>query len=273
MALFGGIGLLLLMGGCAQSSTYVALGTVNIEREMPTAINRMQVQTGVGDVIIIGGAEEKISVVADVRVKSGRSGVAIGEAGEHVDVTTEGGVIRICDAHLNQIDHNDWQVKLTVHAPSRLAVEADASVGNIRVEGMTADLDICSGVGDLAAAYERIAAMKAKTDVGSITLRGGSVTGPITAVAEVGDVHLEIAKTAPIQAVKLQSNVGDIMVQLPPGVMGRFQALTGVGSVSLPERPGQIVSKTVTGCRVEALAGSEGPIYDLSTGVGDVTVR
>ncbi|HEX4562231.1 MAG TPA: DUF4097 family beta strand repeat-containing protein [Gemmatimonadales bacterium] len=142
-------------------------------------------------------------------------------------------------------------VKFTVHVPSGVKIDVESGLGDVKVDGGTADLTVHSGMGDI-----------------SVT----SMAWPVDLFSGTGDVSATLAAPGRADA-RVKSGTGDVSVTLPAQVNLSINAHTGVGDLSdefdLPVSEAQDgPSKSLTGN-----LGSGGGVLSLSTGTGDIALN
>ena len=266
--------------GCPQarlatSPSYVLLTQVYGEHDIPPEVNSLHATVLNGSIEIIAGPDNKVSVQAEVKIKKDRlkPDQPKGEFADHVRLEIKDGNLTVTDAHLNQPDQSDWQLSVVIHAPARLAVTASTTAGSLTTDGMTADLDLKTEAGRITIKGDRIASATAKVTAGAIDLQAATATGPIKASVVTGQVTVHITDTAPTKDVRLETATGNVMLELPKDAPGTFAAQSRIGSVEFPGRQAVTVKRVGLGAEAAGTIGKEGPNYDLTADVGNVTVR
>lgn len=89
-------------------------------------------------------------------------------------------------------DFDDVEEHWTIEVPARFAVDLEANVGELRVDGVAGGVEVELNVGEL-----RIAVLK----------------GDVRASLNVGDMRIE-SKTKSLGRVKLEANVGDVGMRI-----------------------------------------------------------
>lgn len=164
--------LTLLASGCVITSAS-AEGERHRELEQTLAsqgLERVHIDGGAGEVRIRASADDQIHV--HVRLSRSDSGwfsakptfetlnLDSERAGKTLNLKVEG-----------KNFGEDWDVEL----PAGLAVSVDSGVGDVRIEGVSGDIEVDHGVGDvrITASAEDIAAIDLDSGVGSTRVIGG----------------------------------------------------------------------------------------------------
>ncbi|MFH1419334.1 MAG: hypothetical protein ABII12_13755 [Planctomycetota bacterium] len=271
-------GCILPMAGCDAGArgSLVQFATVCGEQAISAEVDEVRVRTRVGDISIIGGAQECVSVTADVRIRAGHASAVDdqGEFADHVNMVVRGRRLIIEDAHTGQPDHEDWGVSLVVRLPRRLAtVDAFSGVGMLRVEGASGIAKLSTGVGGIVLRSPSTAGIVAESGVGGISVTVGDVLGSVKASSGTGDVSLQVTGTPPSKDVHLGTGTGSVDLSLPAGAAGRFRMATGTGSIRVSGHEGVSVKRSLVGGCAEGTVGKGGPTYDISTGTGSIVLR
>jgi hypothetical protein len=142
-------------------------------------------------------------------------------------------------------------VKFTVHVPSGVKIDVQTGLGDVNVDGGTADLTVLSGTGDI-----------------SVT----SMSWPVDLTSGTGDISATLGAPGRGDA-RMKSGIGDVSVTLPAHANLSIDAHTGVGDLSdefgLPVAEAQYgPSKSLTGN-----LGSGGSVLSLATGTGDIALN
>jgi hypothetical protein len=142
-------------------------------------------------------------------------------------------------------------VKFTVHVPSGVKIAVQTGLGDVEVDGGTADLKVESGTGDI-----------------SVT----SMAWPVDLTSGTGDISATLGAPGRSDA-HVKSGIGDVSVTLPAQANVSINAHTGVGDLSdefgLPVTEAQYgPSKSLTGN-----LGSGGGVLSLATGTGDISLN
>lgn len=258
---------------CARK---VQFTQVSGQEPVADEVSKLVVSNRVGAVRVVGDSPDALRVEAVVKLNEDL--VAVTDKGtfaDHVKVVVVGDTIEVQDAHTNQPDEKNWDVSMVLHVPARLAVKVSNGVGNISVEGTTSDLQLDSGVGDVAAEVETSAEVKVSSGVGDVRFVARFVSGALRASSGTGSVNVTLTAGAPAGDVVIESGVGDLRLALPADTPGSFSLNTGVGSITINGHEGLTVSQKPDGPSSSARGaiGTGGPNYTLKTGVGSIVVE
>lgn len=203
------------------SSAWAGGERVLEHRQPAEGIRTLSLDTGVGDVTVsVGDGEE---IVARVTLKPRRGGfpffgssrtgrrqveearIEARQSGERLELGIAGG-------GKDRRFEERWEVTV----PSRLALDLDAGVGDVKITGVWGGVTVDGGVGDI-----------------EIAVPGGN----ITVDAGVGDVNISIPADA-VATVELDAGVGDCSIHTPDGVirgksLGCEASWRGPGSASI----------------------------------------
>ncbi|MGE0143929.1 MAG: hypothetical protein AB7I19_08960 [Planctomycetota bacterium] len=134
------VGLLLLLGagvgvGCevhsaARRSVYRAAASIEAEDATTVAV-----RTRSGSVAVSPAAGERIEIDLEVWLRESRPETdAVKSIDAHLAQSRSGGVLELLDRHRGANDAEDWELRLTVRVPERMAVRVEQTVGTVRVE-------------------------------------------------------------------------------------------------------------------------------------------
>ncbi len=269
---------LLPLAGCGPGTrgSLVPFTTVSSQQALSEEINEVRVKTRVGDISVIAGTQDVVSITAEVRIRRGRADAvkASGEFADHVNMVVQGRRLIIEDAHTGKPDEQDWGVSLVVRLPERMTtVDAYSGVGMLRLEGMLGIAKLSTGVGGIELKSPSTAGVIAETGVGDIKVQVADVLGSLKASSGTGDVSLQVTGTPPSQDVHLGAGTGSVDLLLPAGAEGKFRMVTGTGSIRISGHQGVSVKNSFVGGSAEGTVGTAGPTYDISTGTGSIVMR
>ncbi|MFD1526002.1 DUF4097 family beta strand repeat-containing protein, partial [Halolamina salina] len=184
--LLGGVGAALVtaLAGCTGATPFVGK-RLEDDRTIPTeGAAALAVDARVGDVTVRGEERDDI----DVEMVKQSSSVGGDLSKLDLAVEREGDRLTLATRYTGESSllGGTPSMDLTIRVPRSLRVaEIDASVGDVRVEGVTGDLAVDSSVGD-------------------VTIR--NVEGTVTAEASTGDVRIEGASAVG----DVRADVGDL---------------------------------------------------------------
>jgi hypothetical protein len=197
------------------------------------AVEGIAIHSGVGEIRVVAGTTDEITVVVDLEPKRGgpfgsSSRIAKSLELAQLLVQDNGAVLKLrVDApRLRKRDFNErWSVEL----PARLALTIKAGVGDIRVEG---------------------------------------VAGAVVVDAGVGDVRILDARGP----VRVDAGVGDVLIEGEHASYGPINARCGVGGTSLRTPHGRVGGQGFIGKSLTASGPGEATIR-VGAGVGEVRIR
>jgi hypothetical protein len=242
------------LGGCVfhVDREYRPLGTV--EASVPSeGVRAVRVRNNVGDVVVRVSDGDAATVRSTVYWKvRGEETLRAADVSRDLVLVREEGVLRIENAHLDDPDDDDWKMDLTVTIPSGVDLHLTHGVGDCEVAGVSGNVEVDLGVGDLVVRTER--------------LSGGSVkTG-------VGDVQLRVAEDGPDDVLDCQTGVGNLAIVLPASFEGEVDLATGVGTVSVSGVSDFSVERSVVGGSARGRIGAGDARVRGRTGTGDLSL-
>jgi len=199
-------------------------------------IASLEVTTRAGriEVLPADGAEMIVEATVRAEKKHIEEHELTGVFSDHVTVSSAGAKLKIAEAHASAWDKKHWQVSLKIMLPRALSVQATSGAGDVRV----------------------------RQAAGTVSLTSGA-----------GQVKVALLEAPPGGDVELNSGAGNVVLELPGEVNGRFDIAAGVGSVKVDSTLGLKVKRHVVGATASGTVGSGGPTYKLATGAGTVTVK
>lgn len=138
-------------------------------------------------------------------------------------------------------------LEVTVLLPEGSRAVLHDGVGDVRVHGALAEIEVRTGVGDITLQRGGAESTRLTTGTGDIVV--GPSAGSLSATTGTGDVRLERSEGR----ASVTTGVGDVSVR--SAVSGRLAVRTGLGDVTLRVTPGTATH------------------LDLATGLGDRDVR
>jgi hypothetical protein len=253
--------------------TDTLLTTARASRPLDQSVRSLRLDTNVGNIRVTRSDSAELTVEAIVRVDRTRVDPekTSKDFDQHVRIAQTGDVLTIADAHKGAPDHGAWAVALKVAIPRALSVAGRTGVGNMDVELASGAVSLSTGVGNLTLKADRVASVTANTGTGNTTLRVSKVTDKIEAKVGTGNVVLEFIDAGSRADVALTTSVGDLVLELPPGPVGKFDLKSGLGSIAVEGLRGVQVKKNGLGASASTQLGERGPGYQLHTGVGSIT--
>ena len=270
-------------------SRQVSIGTVH-RTLSGEAIEKFRVNNNVGTIRFVNWSETDLHVEAEVRVKDTRvEEFPTADPSRDLTVEWQDGWAMVKNAHMDDVDRNDWSMDLTVHVPEACEVaHVNTGVGKIEFNGSVRELDLESGVGDVTmrgSAEE----LRARTGTGSLHVNGQvkraraeAGTGDIVVVSDaleagncesgVGSVTVH-AGEGPAGRLEVTTGTGDIELRISPGFDGSVDLSTGVGKLKLEGCSPVKVSKNVTSASAVGSLGQGEAVVHARSGVGSMSLR
>lgn len=198
---------LLLAGGTLRADEVRTLAeSVPID-----GVRSLEIDLPVGELLLEGSERSDVGVTMSVRCERERCR----ERTENIELVSErkGDLLKVKVKGLTRGTATGIEVKLLVEAPGNLPTEVDLLAGEVRVRGMTADLEIDLGVGDVEVEMARAVVKRVDLDagVGNATLR--TDLGEIVGSGVVGS-SLEWSQADGTTSIQIDTGVGEIAVEL-----------------------------------------------------------
>lgn len=184
-------------------------------------------------------------------------------------------------------DRNERRVNFTVRVPRGVKVAAQSGNGDVRVDGVTAEVRAASGNGDVSVSTTGgpVNASSGNGEV-SVTRAAGPVRassgngdvvvattrGPVSASSGNGDVEVSMDAIEDVpEDMEFSSGNGTVTVTVPESFNGELVATTGSGKF-VSDFPLTIRGR-IDPRRVRATIGRGGRRITISTGNGDVELK
>jgi DUF4097 and DUF4098 domain-containing protein YvlB len=254
--------------------TYTVSGTADI-----------QILTGAGSITVKRGSGSTVEVKGTLHGDSsyaGTSDAEIAELLQNPPLVQEGNTIRTVKPKNPEVLRH-LGIAYEVTAPANSKVLARSGAGTITVEGIAGPLDANSGAGDVHVS-QVTADVQVNTGAGKVVLDGlqgkvvantgaGAIdgrqlSGEVRVRTGSGSVNLQHGGAARLEA---HSGVGSVRVQLPQQAAFELAARSGMGKVSVA--PAFAVVGHVSKADVRGTVKGGGPLVDLSTGMGSISVE
>jgi Putative adhesin len=212
-----------LLTGCGLSSITGPASEDTVSYEVTEKVARLQLKSGSGDAEVTGTDGDAVRVVEHLRWRDDNK--------PETEHKVDGGTLVL--THRCPSDWGSCGVDYEIQVPKGLALDLDSGSGNLTLRGLSGDLDVLVGSGDV--------------DAGGLTGR------KVSAETGSGDIEFEYA-SAP-DAVELRAGSGDVQLTVPDEAYDvRTDVGTGDAAVSI---------------RTD---GSSPRKISVTTGTGDVTV-
>lgn len=265
----------------------------------------LEVETGSGDVTVVTGPAGQIRVVGRITASSSW----FGGGGREEDVRAiekspplrqEGSTIR-----LDRVSQDNVSIDYEITVPADTRVRSDTGSGSHRVRGVRGGLAVSAGSGDIrlddvgggvqartgsgdVRAVHLAGGIDARTgsgdidvlmsgpgDVHATTGSGGAairgVDGAVSIDTGSGDIEVQ---GVPRAAWKLDTSSGDVRLRLPAGIGFEVDLSTSSGDIDVGRPVQTVVQGRVSrdDDRVTGRVGPGGPMVQVSTGSGDVSI-
>ncbi|HVP37869.1 MAG TPA: DUF4097 family beta strand repeat-containing protein [Candidatus Saccharimonadales bacterium] len=230
----------------------------------------LDVQTGSGDIHVRAGAPGVVHVVGNVRVAKvwwrARGGAErrLGEILAQPPVEQEAGRVRIGHAHEEGF-FNSVSIDYLIEAPPDVRLRAASGSGDLRIHGPQGHLEASTGSGDVSV-WSAPGGASVHTGSGDVALH--EVHGELVAETGSGDVE---AQGAPQGSWRVRTGSGNVVLALPPGAGFELDARTGSGDIECAQ-PVTVYGRTHRSA-LHGTVGSGGPLVQVHTGSGDITLR
>lgn len=204
------------------------LKAVHQNQPLPTAIYKdpvtsLRVVAPAGDVTIEPGNQAGITVGGELSWEFGKPSVAV-----HQTIRRQ--TMQITAACPRPNLFQDCAVRLVIHVPARMAVDASTGAGSIRVRGLTGALHLAVTSGSIAMT-DVTGPVWASAGSGSVT---GSGLRPATLDAVIGSGSLRLGLSALPRDLNVAIGSGDARITVPGGARMRVLGDAGSGFLRLP---------------------------------------
>lgn len=295
----------LLVGSLGLAVGFFAIGCgkpfkstqqVSLTAELPS--QRLRIAGTVGDIMVRAEPGAKAVEATITKITHGTSQARAQEALDEIEVSFEaedkdGATVVGTSSHPRNSATASYTVRWKVTTPPELALDIEASVGDVRVEGCTGEVSVGGGIGNVVVAGadgpdSSLGPVTITNDVGDIRVErvtgplhastsiGGihaSAAGKVSMKTSVGDVRLTLSKGAS-EGVEIRTSIGDIRVSVPEGWKGKVLADADIGSTSI--HLGSLTMDSVRHRRsrfTADLGDASEPVLRAMTDVGDVFLR
>ncbi|MBM4063203.1 MAG: hypothetical protein FJ265_19215 [Planctomycetes bacterium] len=249
------LSLAVLAPSCSVGA-HESIGSVRGSLDLTEPVAALVVTLDAGSIRIERGAATAVVVEAEVLRRGGAAADFAGELrfADHVRLARNGDRVEVTSAHDLAADAGDWQLRLTVRAPEAIALRAGAKIGQLVIDVPDArSIEGRLGIGDAAVTADAVAE-RVDLDVG------------------IGNASATIRHGAPQQGMRLACRTGSVAARLPERVNGTFALRTGVGDVRCAARFGLDRRRAETSAEAKGRLGDGEAVYELVTGVGNVTL-
>lgn len=127
-------------------------------------VHRVHVKIGVGDLEVTAAAGNQIKVHVEVFCDHHDCGSAAGDV--ELSASYEGDRLLLEVKGASKLSHHDLSVNLDVQMPAALALETDTGVGDVKLSGLTGNVEVDTGVGDVEVELDPSAVKSVKMNTG-----------------------------------------------------------------------------------------------------------
>jgi hypothetical protein len=202
--------LLLLL---ATALPVVADGDLRTQSESVPAegVTALEIDLPVGQLLLEGGDGNAVDATMSVRCDRARCR----DLADQIRLVSErkDGLLELKVEGLTRGTATGFEVKLRITAPRSLATEIGLGVGEVRVRGLAADLEIDLGVGDVEVEMARADVKSVHLDSGVGEARLSTDLGEIRGSGVVGSA-LKWSQGTGTAAIEIDTGVGEIFVAL-----------------------------------------------------------
>ncbi len=203
----------ILLAVSALPASAATVRTLDNEAAL-TGASLVQVDIGVGDLVVTGSNGDKVKVRLDIRCsdpgssdcKQAADGISVGDRrrGDELLIKIEG---------YPKFGDKGLSLAAQVEVPRGIHLSVDTGVGNVTVSGMSHDLEIDARVGDVKVTMDAAALRSVELDTGvgnvELTIEGQTIEG--TGLVVKG---LEWNRGKGAARMEVDCGVGDIRVTL-----------------------------------------------------------
>jgi DUF4097 and DUF4098 domain-containing protein YvlB len=266
------LGLAFLAAGCDLELGDLHAQSVEGTFERTLTVNgpvELDVHTGSGDIQIRAGSDNSVHVTGHVKARGARA-LATGPQ-QQVDqiranppVTQSGNTVHIGVTGNDAIFQN-VSITYEVTVPANAKIQARTGSGDIGIAMKAASVDAKTGSGDInvLGASEGLMAQTGSGDV-----RAGRIAGAMNAETGSGDIQAEQTAAGPVE---MRTGSGDVTLKLANEAAFNLSVRTGSGSITTTHPVTSSSSRNRN--RLDGTVRGGGPLVDIRTGSGDVTIN
>lgn len=219
-------------------------------------IEAVHLHNRAGTIRIEACEAEAASVHAEVLLAERRPDTDFAAAfGQHVQLERQGAELTIRNAHDQEADAEDWQLRFVVKVPAGLSVSIRQTAGTVVVR-----LPKANDIGVF-------------TTAGTTDLQFDELDGRVTADSEAGQFTLSIKDRGPAKGCSINCTAGTVTLKLPKDTAGRFDLRAATGNVSVDKRFGLKPERSAGSVTARGQVGQGGPMIQAHTVAGTVRVR
>lgn len=269
------VGILLLLGWLAVASAGAAGSHHAAEGrfERTLAVSgpvRLEVTTYTGSITVRTGPEGAVSIRAALRVHADRyenpeeARRLVRLLEKYPPIEHKGRRVRVGRIRDAEVRRN-IAISYEILVPPDSDVRSDTSLGDQVMEGRLRRVEAESGAGDVLVAGAT-GAVRARTEMGDVAVR--DVGGTVEASSRAGHIR---ARGEPEDRWKLDTALGDVVLELPPSARFDLHARCGLGRIDVMHPVEADRASGATELRGKVRGG--GPRLELATGLGSIRVE
>ncbi|HEX4814012.1 MAG TPA: DUF4097 family beta strand repeat-containing protein [Nonomuraea sp.] len=211
-----------LLTGCGLTSIAGPRNQEVVSYDVTDKVTRLRLDAQEGDAVIIEGAGAAVRVVETHRWSGGDQPKA-----RH---RVEGGVLLV------DHDCSGWSscsVDYKIEIPKGLPLDLDSGSGNLTLRGLTGDLRIHVGSGDVDASGLSVKNVVAEAGSGNIDLRYAAAPGNAKIEVGSGDIVLNVPDGAYAVSTDTGSGAADVKVKKDAAAPNKLSLASGSGDISV----------------------------------------
>jgi hypothetical protein len=171
-------------------------GARTLSDSYPAAdIERVVVDAGVGEMVVVAGADDAVSVEITLKARRGGLFSSKRRAERQVEEAELRGEVVGRELHLKVLSESEerrFEERWTLEVPARLALELEIGVGDVEVRHLAGGVDLEAGVGDVVIEVSQ-GDVLIDVGVGNATVTAPAhAYGRVTSSSGVGDGRLSV---------------------------------------------------------------------------------
>jgi hypothetical protein len=135
------------------------------------------------------------------------------------------------------LDVDQCQTDYTLGLPAGTDASAELGIGDISLDGLDAEIDVNTGVGDIVGENLKATSTTVESGVGEVHLEFDQVLGDIRVDAGTGDVVIVVPDDGATYDVRFDGGVGDEHIEIATDPAGRadyvIDVTSGIGSLTV----------------------------------------
>jgi hypothetical protein len=153
-----------------------------ITRRIPLeSAKAVRVELPLGELRLVAGEGSQVEILARVHCKGWDSRCAERARNLSMEATRRGTTLRIEPRGLPRISRRGMWIETEIRVPRSLDVEVEMGVGELVVDGVGGNVDVCLGVGEatVTVAENQVGSARVRVGIGEATLDSSSGTSQI----------------------------------------------------------------------------------------------